>query len=325
MTWLVYLPLVLPALLVPLSRRLTRGARPQAAAWTLAACAAVAAVAGAVALILVVLTLFDDLPAMQRREEHALSAGKALPEPVPDLVAGAALLLMAWLCGRAVAEARRHRGVTRDLRAAGVPNNGLLVADWDRPHAVAVPGTGRGAHRRAGHVLVTSGLLRLLDADERAAVLAHERAHLRLRHHRMTAVAGLAAAVHPLLRPVADAVALLVERASDEEAAATVGDRHLVARAVAKVALAARAPAEDDPRAGGPGSGESDLSGSGIGGLGIGGSSLMRRIDALTHPPAPVSSVWTALAAVVVVAASVAAGAAAGDFVSVVQAWRPLA
>ncbi|MEV4517507.1 M56 family metallopeptidase [Dactylosporangium sp. NPDC049525] len=313
MTCLVYLPLVLPLLLVPLTRRLTRSTHPQTAARTLALCAAVTAAAGAGTLALVVLTLFDDLPAMERREAQALSAGVVLPEPVPDLVAAAALLLAGWLGWRIITHTRQRRCVVRDLRAAGPPHNGLLVADWDRPHAVAVPGQGRGVRRRSGHVLVTSGLLRLLDPDERAAVLAHERAHLRLRHHRLIAVAGLAAAVHPLLRPVADGVGLLVERASDEDAALTVGDRRLVARTVAKVALAsqpAAAGVTDDP---------------GIGGLGIGGSNLMCRIDALTRPPVPVSGVWSVLACAVMAVTSAAAGGAVRDFIALIQAWSPSA
>ncbi|MFC5002500.1 M56 family metallopeptidase [Dactylosporangium cerinum] len=313
MTWLVYLPLVLPLLLAPPTRRLTRSARPQAAARTLAVAAAIAAAAGAGALALIVLTLFDDLPAMERREGQALSAGIVLPEPVPDLVAGAAFLLAGWLGWRVVRQTRQRRGAVRDLRAAGLPHNGMLVADWDRPHAVAVPGEGRGARRRAGHVLVTSGLLRLLDPDERAAVLAHERAHLRLRHHRLIAVAVLAAAVHPLLRPVADGVALLVERASDEDAAATVGDRRLVARTVAKVALASQ-PA----RAAGIGA-------AGIGEMGIGGSNLMCRIEALTRPPVSVGRVWSALTSAVVVAAFAAMGGAVGEFIGLVRAWWPAA
>jgi hypothetical protein len=159
---------------------------------------------------------------------------------------------------------------------------------------------------------VTSGLLRMLDPDERAAVLAHERAHLRLRHHRLIAIAELAAAVHPLLSPVADGVGLLVERASDEDAAATVGDRRLVARTVAKVALAAQS------------AGDGGLA-RGAGAMGIGGSDLLCRIDALTRPPVSVSRVWSALAGAVVLAAFAAAGGAAADFIGLIRAWWPSA
>jgi predicted transcriptional regulator len=47
-----------------------------------------------------------------------------------------------------------------------------------------------------------------------------------------------AAAVNPLLAPVREAVTYLVERWADEEAAEAVADRRLVARAVARAALA---------------------------------------------------------------------------------------
>jgi hypothetical protein len=46
------------------------------------------------------------------------------------------------------------------------------------------------------------------------------------------------AAVNPVLIPVREAVAFLVERSADEHAAAVTGSRELVARALATVALA---------------------------------------------------------------------------------------
>jgi hypothetical protein len=105
------------------------------------------------------------------------------------------------------------------LRAAGTPKNGLVVADWSTPLAVAVPG-------RPGHLLVTSGMLRLLDADQRRVLFAHENAHLNHRHHRLVTLTACAAAVNPLLIPVRAAVAYLVERWADEDAAAvTDADR----------------------------------------------------------------------------------------------------
>lgn len=119
--------------------------------------------------------------------------------------------MVGWRC---VTRLRQVRAVTRDLLAAGVPHDGLLVADLAAPQAVAVP-TGAG---RPGHVLVTTGLLQLLDRPERTAVLAHEQAHLDHLHHRTVAVATAAAAANPLLRPVAGVVALLVERSADETA-----------------------------------------------------------------------------------------------------------
>jgi hypothetical protein len=71
-------------------------------------------------------------------------------------------------------------------------------------------------------------------------MLAHERAHLGCHHYAFAAAAHLAAAANPLLRPLAAAVAYTTERWADENAAAAVGDRRQVARAVAKAAVASK-------------------------------------------------------------------------------------
>jgi len=84
-------------------------------------------------------------------------------------------------------------------------------------------------------------MLGALSQDEREVLLAHERAHAAARHYLFTAVARLAAAANPLLRPVAAAVGYSVERWADEQAAAAAGSRPLAARTVAKAALAASA------------------------------------------------------------------------------------
>jgi hypothetical protein len=83
-------------------------------------------------------------------------------------------------------------------------------------------------------------MVRALAADQRRALLAHERAHVSLRHHRFVLIVDLASAAQPLLWPLRDAVRYTVERWADEVAAAATGDRVLTARAVATAALAAR-------------------------------------------------------------------------------------
>ncbi|MFG2041732.1 M48 family metalloprotease [Dactylosporangium sp. NPDC048998] len=313
MTWPVYLPLLLPALLLPAGRLAAAARRPERAARALAAAALLSAGSAAGCVALLAATLVDDLPSLERQEQRAFALGHALPEPVPDWAGAAAALALAWLLYRVAAETRRRRRVAADLHAAGRPHDGLLVAGWAAPHAIAVPPT----RRRPGHVLVTSGLLRMLGPAERDAVLAHERAHLALRHHRTAAMAGLAAAADPLLRPVSVAVGLLLERSADETAAAAVGSPSLVARTIARVALAAHedpGPGHDNP---------GNL-------LAATGSDVVRRVEALTRPGAlgrvhaTRATVALAGAAGLALASLTAAGAALAGFLDVVRAWLPV-
>jgi Zn-dependent protease with chaperone function len=94
----------------------------------------------------------------------------------------------------------------------------------------------------AGRVVVSQGLLALLDAHERAAVVAHELAHVRLGHHRLLCFAQIVATALGKAIPAAKrahaSLARELEAIADEVAAATVSDRRVVARALAKTALA---------------------------------------------------------------------------------------
>jgi beta-lactamase regulating signal transducer with metallopeptidase domain len=151
-------------------------------------------------------------------------------------------------------------------------------------------------------VLVTTGMLRLLDAAERRVVFAHERAHLRHRHHALVTAAAAAAAVNPLLIGVREAVMFLVERWADEEAAEAVGDRRLTARAVARAALATT------------GSGPPAV-------LSIGGGAAVQRVLALGEP-APPHCRRRLLGPVTLAACFVAAVAmATAEFVALARAW----
>ncbi len=107
----------------------------------------------------------------------------------------------------------------------------LVVIDDDVPAAYSVG----GIH---GRIVVSRAMLAVLDADERCALIAHEASHLRHRHQFYVHLAEVATAANPLLRPVATAVRRGVERWADEDAADEVSDRTIVARAIAKAALA---------------------------------------------------------------------------------------
>jgi Zn-dependent protease with chaperone function len=307
MTFWVYLPLALSLLLPLAAHALAERAQPAPAAVGLSAAAGVAGGAYACCLLLLTLTLLDDLPPF---EAHQFRAGSALPEPVPDQVALAAVAVLAWGVYRLVVDVHRRRETHRRLRAAGTPQDrregGLVVAEWTAPYAVAVPG-------RPGHVLLTTGMLKALEPAERRVVFAHERSHLRHRHHRLVGVAACAAAVNPLLVPVRGHVGYLVERWADEDAAAAVGDRGLVARSVAKAALAT----VDDPIR----STATPATPAPPGTLGAHGADAVRRVRAMTRPAVTGQRRRLALVAALAACFAVAAFSALTEFAMLADAW----
>lgn len=112
-------------------------------------------------------------------------------------------------------------------------------------------------------------MLRSLEPDERRALLAHERAHLRFRHHRFVRLTRLAAAAFPMLMPLDCRVRYATERWADEEAVREVGDRGVVARAVAGAAIA--------------------QTGQASAALGIADSHVVRRVESLLAELPPTS------------------------------------
>jgi Zn-dependent protease with chaperone function len=108
---------------------------------------------------------------------------------------------------------------------------GALVIDHPAAAAYCLPG-------RRHEVVFTTAALAALDREEVDAVLAHERAHLRGRHHLVLAVpSALARAFPPVpaFRDAARELARLVEMRADDVAAAGRG-RVTVARAVVRLA-----------------------------------------------------------------------------------------
>ena len=292
MTFAISLSLLLALPLAVAARWIAARDAPGPSARGLTAAAITAAVASTWSLTLVALTLLDDVPPLAARD--AVAAPER-PEPVPGPVALVAAALLGLGVARLAADLHRRHDTHRRLRAAGSPHGDLVVADWAAPLAVAVPG-------RPGHLLVTSGMLRLLDADERRVVFTHERSHLAHRHHRLVGASAAAAAVNPLLIPVRDAVAYLVERWADEDAAATVGDRNLTARAVARAALAT---VELRPAAA----------------LGMNSAAAVLRVRALAGP-APAPRRRRLLGSVLPAAGCLAATAVAtADFLALARAW----
>ena len=154
-------------------------------------------------------------------------------DPVPRPVAVLSLVLLTaaivWTVTWSVHRTRALLAVYRDYRDL-VPIGPLVVLESTAVDAFATPAP-------AGRIVVTSGLWRALSPDERRVVLAHERSHLAHRHTWWTLAADLAAAVNPMLRPTSATVRHAVERWADEDAAARVANRALVARTIARTAL----------------------------------------------------------------------------------------
>ncbi len=169
----------------------------------------------------------------------ALHARYAVPGGVLMVGLGAALALAVtlragWCVLSAFVVAARQRRYQRDMLALGArhdPGRGALVVDNDAVGAYCLPGRGQ-------QVVLTSAAVAALDERELRAVLAHERAHLRERHHLVLAGARAlerAFAVAPMFRYAQAEIERLVEMAADDVASRGC-ERRTVATAL--VALA---------------------------------------------------------------------------------------
>jgi hypothetical protein len=149
------------------------------------------------------------------------------PHTAPGVMAagGAGLLLAAAVLARAggcvacgLARSRRERREhAAFLHAAGRPDQalGAVILDQDAPAAYCLPG-------RRHCIVVTAGTLAALGPGQLLAVLAHERAHLRGRHHLLLAIASALSRAFPFVPLLAEAgtqVAVLAEMAADDQAA----------------------------------------------------------------------------------------------------------
>jgi Zn-dependent protease with chaperone function len=104
-------------------------------------------------------------------------------------------------------------------------HSGVMAISASQPTAYCVSGGGSSA------IVVTTAALRLLDPAGLAAVLDHERAHLRGRHHHIiAALKALSAALPrlPLMAAAAEAVPALLEMCADDAAARRHGREPLL-------------------------------------------------------------------------------------------------
>lgn len=189
-------------------------------------------------------------------------------------VAGLGLTLAAAVMARtmltAVTHLRavRHHAVqhaqTARLVGRREPALGAFLVDHEHPAAYCVA----GPHPT---VILTTGALQALNPDQLDAVLAHERAHLAYRHHRLLAMARIGRQMFPFLPLMRDAdtqITRLVEMHADD---AATTDRGTGALATALVVLAtAASPAP---------------------GLAAAATDAVQRIQRLLRPAEPLSRV----------------------------------
>jgi Zn-dependent protease with chaperone function len=215
---------------------------------------------------------------------------------VTAVLAAAAVLLAGRLLICGVRFARDHhtrrRQQQRLLTLAGreVAELGATVVPSAQPAAYMVAGPGR-------RVVVTTGAVAALDAEELAAVLAHERAHSAGRHDVILATVRLLTVAFPwssLLRTAAQQLSRLVEMRADE-VAVTQHRRIVLARAL--VAMASASPVIP------------------ANAVGATGGDAMVRLERLLDPPARLSVTRKAC-----IAAGLAVTAAA-PVLSLVTVW----
>ena len=230
---LPYLPLLLPVPAALAARPLAQHLESRAATWILTLCAlALAALSSAALGILAGAGLIRLSPAAWAGHWSAATVRAGDPVTWAEAAPAAVLLAAAAYAAGRLLWRRAQAVVAAGVEAACLPGPGQVVVVEDPdPDAYALPGL-------PGRIVVSTGMLQVLDDADRDALLAHERAHLSCHHYAFAAATGLAAAANPLLRPMATAVAYTTERWADENAATAVGDRRQVARAVAKAALA---------------------------------------------------------------------------------------
>jgi Zn-dependent protease with chaperone function len=219
----------------------------------------------------------------------------AYATPGGALVAFLGLALAAAVAARTAAAAathlhavRRHaRQHAQAVRLVGRPEPGLgaMLVEHPQPAAYCVAGPDPA-------VIVTTAALQVLDRDQLAAVLAHERAHLAWHHHRLVALARIARQLLPflpLMREAAAQVARLVEMHADDTATAAHDSRTLATALVVLAEKGGLAPGPAVTGLGAPGLAAPGLGATGLAATGLtaAGADAMQRIQRMLRPAEP--------------------------------------
>ena len=217
-----------------------RAPRATASLWIAAEAAALVSVT--LLLLGLVVPLLSVGHAMLALLDFCRSAWDQVPHRLrshfPDAVSGALVALMVARLVVATAsvvvpQRRRRRALRHSVSAMGQPDQarGLTLVDVDLPAAWCIPG-------RRSSVCVTAGALQVLSVQETQAVVQHERAHLKARHHLLVTTVDVfdrAFPGVPLFREARNEMRKLVEMMADDSAARVAGES-AVARALVHLA-----------------------------------------------------------------------------------------
>lgn len=212
--------------------------------FALTSSAVASVVAGGVVLMVPTVRVSADLADLLAACVTALRSQYAHPGRAALACAGAVLALavlarVTWCTARALVLATRaRRQHRRRLSLIGCidPELGAVIVRHREPAAYSLPG-------RGNRIVLTTGAIDALDASQMDAVIAHERAHLRGRHHLLVTVAGALVTAFPRVpafRTAHEQVTRLVELRADDVASAAA---HRLAVAAALLRLGAWAPA----------------------------------------------------------------------------------
>ncbi|MCK9894926.1 M56 family metallopeptidase [Frankia sp. AgB32] len=242
---MVWIPLVVSVAIAVAAPAAALRTPPWARPAALTGGAVLAATGWLWSLALLAASLAQRLPGLARGLDLRVPPRPAVdlpPSTVGAVAAGAVVVAVLTLVAVVARLARDLLRAERMVRR--LPDGRVHVVAHRLPNAYAVGGV------TDGRVVVTTAMLACLDTDERAAVLAHEQAHLAGRHHWLRMVVDCCAAVDPLLRHLPRLVDAACERWADERAVRTTGQRVVLARALGKAALATlRAPRPGRPAA----------------------------------------------------------------------------
>lgn len=226
MTWRLIAPTLLTVLIAYAGYPFHTQLHPKVATRVFTALTVTAALAVTTALALIAWGFLLHLPGLAGRLGWCRSIFH-VDDTMPSFAGILALVALLGLTSTGVRRLIREN----QLRRAITEPTEVVIIDDGRLVALAVAGG-------AGHIIVSSAMLELLDDEETAAVLSHERAHLRCRHDRYRFATSIAVGALPLLWPLRRLVGYTTERWADEEAAHELGSRALVASTLTKIALA---------------------------------------------------------------------------------------